>query len=142
MYVCNVCMYVCNVCNVCMYIRTYVYMYLCMYVRTYVRICMYVRMYVYAFIYLPFNDVNNSEYTGSKDIESMNNEFRTMCKHHHSVLPQAVVLTTCHWSHSTTHQVPTASLLLPHHHAVFDRRYRAIFVGLTAILWVLTAIST
>jgi hypothetical protein len=101
-------------------------------------VCM---MYVCVCIYLPFNDVNNSEYSGSKGTGSTNNEFRTVCKHHHSVLPRPVLL-TCHWSHSTTHQAPTASLLLPHHPAPFDRCYRAIFVGLTAVLWVLTAKST
>jgi hypothetical protein len=98
-------------------------------------------MCTHLFIYLPFNDVNNSEYTGSKDIGSMNNEFLTMCKHPHSVLSQSVVLSR-HRSHSTTHQALTASLLLSHHPAVFDSCYRAIFVGLTAVLWVLTAIYT
>jgi len=111
-------------------------MYVCMHV-TYVCVCMNV---VCVCIYLSFNDVNNSQYTGSEDIGSMNNEFRTMCKNHHSVLPQPVVL-TCHRSHSTAHQAPTASLLLPHHPAVFGRCYNAISVGLTAVVWVLTAIS-
>ena len=113
-------------------------MYVCMFVCMY-YVCMYVC--IYAFIYLQSNDINNSEYTVSIDIGSMNNEFRTMCKHHHSVPPQPVVPTR-HWSHSTTHQVPAASLLLRHHLAVFDSCYRAIFVVLIAVLWVLTAIST
>jgi hypothetical protein len=63
-------------------------------------------MYVYAFIYELFNDVNNSDYTTSKDIKLMYNEMKTIRKQ--SVVAQSVV--PSHHLSQAPHSFPAAVL--------------------------------